>query len=194
MLPAGPASLPPIFTHAAARHRGISDRDLYRWRDEGIIDQLARGIFSQPGIQADPDLVEIAVRAPQATLCLTTALARHGLVDDIPDSIDVALPRPERPPRMTAPVTWHRFDPATFAIGRQTLAVHDDLTTGIYGPERSIIDALRLRHLYGEEQAVEALRRWLARPGHQQPADLLGLARSFPVVETELRNLLRVLL
>ena len=83
----------PIFTHADARARGISDRVLYGWRDRGLVEQLARGIFVQPDLPADPDLVEIAVRAPDATLCLTTALARHHLIDDIPPTVDVALPR-----------------------------------------------------------------------------------------------------
>ena len=88
--------LPPIFTRADARAQGISDRILYGWRDDDLIEQLARGIFVQPNLAADPDLVEIAVRAPDATLCLTTALARHHLIDDIPSTIDVALPRDGR--------------------------------------------------------------------------------------------------
>ena len=75
--------MPAIFTHADARSRGVSDRVLYGWRDRGQVEQLARGIFVQPDLPADPDLSEIAVRAPDATLCLTTALARHGLVDDM---------------------------------------------------------------------------------------------------------------
>ena len=33
--------LPAIFTHADARARGLSDRDLYRWRDEGRIEILS---------------------------------------------------------------------------------------------------------------------------------------------------------
>ena len=92
--------LPAIFTHADARARGVADRDLYRWRDGGRIEQLARGIYTQPGIPVDADLVEIAVRAPFAILCLMTALARHGLVDDIPPTIDAALPAvSDRPAR-----------------------------------------------------------------------------------------------
>ena len=185
--------LPPIFTHATARARGVSDRVLYRWRDEGHIEQLARGIYTQPGIAADHDLIEIAVRAPDATLCLTTALARHNLIDDIPPTINAALPRRQRAPRTTAPVTWHRFDEDTFVIGRDELTVYDDLTIGIYSPARSVIDAFRLRHLYGEDQAVEALRRWLARPGNQ-PAELLAMAGRFPTAEPSVRGVLQVLL
>jgi hypothetical protein len=185
--------LPAIFTHADARARGVADRDLYRWRDGGQIEQLARGIYVQPGIPVDPDLVEIAVRAPDATLCLTTALARHGVINDIPTTIDAALPRRHRPPRTTAPVTWHRFDEDTFTIGREVIPVYDELTIGIYSPARSIVDAFRLRHLYGEDQAVGALRRWLAKPGNQ-PAELLAVARHFPAAHPSLLRVLQVLL
>ena len=189
----GVEDMPEIFTHADARALGISDRALYSWRDGGLVEQLARGIFVQPDLQADPDLVEIAIRAPEAALCLTTALARHDLVDDIPSMIDVALPRSRRAPRTSAPVTWHRFDEGTFEIGRDELTVHGELTIGIYNPARSIVDAFRLRHLYGDDLAVAALRSWLAKRGNQ-PAELLVTARHFPTAEPSLRRVLQVLL
>jgi predicted transcriptional regulator of viral defense system len=185
--------MPAIFTHADARSRGVSDRVLYGWRDRGLVEQLARGIFAQPDLPAEPELIEIAVRAPDATLCLTTALARHGLTDDIPPTINVALPRSRRAPRTSAPVTWHRFDEDTFDIGRDELTVFGDLTIGIYDASRSIADAFRLRHLYGEDLAVDAVRRWLTRRGNQ-PAELLDLARHFPTAEPSLRRVLQVLL
>ena len=185
--------MPAIFTHADARSRGVSDRVLYGWRDRGQVEQLARGIFVQPDLPADPDLIEIAVRAPDATLCLTTALARHGLVDDISPTIDVALPRSRRAPRTTAPVAWHRFDEDTFDIGRDEITVYEKLMIGIYDARRSIVDAFRLRHLYGEDLAVDAVRRWLAGRGNQ-PAELLDMARHFPTAEPALRRVLQVLL
>jgi predicted transcriptional regulator of viral defense system len=185
--------MPAIFTHADAREHGISDRVLYGWRDRGLVEQLARGIFAQPELPADPDLIEVAIRAPEATLCLTTALARHHLIDDIPPTIDIALPRSQRAPRAAAPVTWHRFDEATFEIGREELPVYGELKIGIYSPARSIVDAFRLRHLYGEDQAVEAVRRWLAGRGHQ-PSELLVVAGHFPTSEPSLRRVLQVLL
>ena len=189
----GAGDMPEIFTHADARALGVSDRALYGWRDRGLVEQLARGIFVHPDLQADADLAEIAIRAPDATMCLTTALARHHLVDDIPSMIDVALPRSRRAPSTSAPVTWHRFDEDTFEIGRDELAVHGRLTIGIYNPTRSIVDAFRLRHLYGEDLAVAALRRWLTTRG-EQPAELLDAARSFPTAEPSLRRALQVLL
>ncbi len=185
--------LPPIFTHAEARAHGLSDRSLYALRDQGHLEQIARGIYAQPGIEADHDLIEIAIRAPKATLCLTTALTRHNLIDDIPPTIDVALPRSQRSPRTLAPITWHRFDEDTYDIGRQELAVFGDLTIGIYSPTRSIIDAFRLRHLYGQDQAIQALKTWLKEPSNH-PSDLLSQAKIFPLAEPSIRTTLEILL
>ncbi len=185
--------LPDVFTHADARHAGISDRDLYQMRNRGDIDRIARGIYAHPGFEADPDLVEIAIRSPKATLCLTSALAYHDLTDDIPLAINVALPRSQRPPKTEAPVTWHRFDSDTFDVGRTTTPVTDRLAIGIYSPTRTIVDAYRLRHLYGTDQALEALKRWLRIEGNQ-PAALLEMASRFPKSAPAIRLTLETLL
>ncbi len=58
---------------------------------------------------------------------------------------------------------------------------------------RSVVDASRLRHLYGSDQAVEAFRRWL-RQREAQPSDLLTMARRFPTAEPSLRDALEILL
>ncbi len=187
------AGLPEVFTHADARHAGISDRILYQMRDRGDIDRVARGIYARPKLEADPDLVEIVIRAPNATLCLTSALAYHDLADDIPPSINAALPRSQRPPKTEAPVTWHRFDSDTYDIGRNTTPVTGQLEIGIYNAARTIVDAYRLRHLYGTDQALEALKRWLRIRGNQ-PVELLDMASSFPKATTAIRSTLETLL
>lgn len=190
-----PAELPAEFSYTEARARGISDRRLYALRDAGLIEQLGRGLFQRTDASgsADSDLIEIAHRAPQATLCLTTALAQHGLTDAIPPSIDVALPRGHRHPRTQAPVTWHAFAAETFNIGRDKSALTENTSIGLYSPERCIIDAFRLRHLEGPEMAVEALRRWLRRQG-AHPATLLAMAKAFPKAQPALRSALEILL
>ena len=189
------AGLPATFSYTEARAAGLSDRRLYALRDAGLIEPLGRGLFERADAvgDVDSDLLEIAHRAPQATLCLTTALARHGLSDAIPASIDIALPRGQRHPRTQAAVTWHSFDLGTFDVGRAGLTLTADLDIGLYNPERCIIDAFRLRHLEGTETAVEALRRWLRRPA-AQPATLLAMARAFPKAEPVLRSTLEILL
>jgi predicted transcriptional regulator of viral defense system len=185
--------LPMTFSYHEARAQGVSKRQLYRWRDEGAVEPLGRGLYRRADVSlADTDLIEIAHRAPEATLCLTSALVRHGLSDAIPASHDVALPRGRRAPAVSIPVTWHRFDPATFEIGRKITALDDQTAIGLYDATRSLVDALRLAPQHGSEIAYEALRRWLHGGG--APADLLEVAKHFPRTLPRLRTALDVLL
>jgi hypothetical protein len=189
------AGLPATFSYTEARAHGLSDRRLYGLRDAGLLEQFGRGLFRRADAAepANSDLLEIVHRAPLATLCLTTALARHGLTDAIPAGIDVALPRGRRRPRTQAPAVWHMFASETFDVGRDELRLSEDSTIGLYSPERCIVDAFRLRHQEGPEVAIEALRRWLRRRG-SQPAALMMMARSFPNSEPALRAALEILL
>ncbi|MFC0532808.1 type IV toxin-antitoxin system AbiEi family antitoxin domain-containing protein [Phytohabitans kaempferiae] len=187
--------LPALFTRAQARRAGLTDRELYRLRDDGMVEALGYGHFRRTDIGAlgDPDLLEIAQRAPRSTLCLTTALAQHGLTDEIPAATDVALPRGQHRPATTAPVRWHSFDPETFDVGRTEMPLDETTSIGLYGPERTIIDAIRLRHQEGPELGYNALKRWLARPG-VMPSDLLQMAAHFPATGKALREALEILL
>jgi len=163
-------------------------------RDDGRIELVARGIYRRHDLPSgDVDHVEIALRAPMATLCLATALALHQLSDDIPPAIDVALPRGLHRPSTVVPVAWHAFDNATFNIGRGAKRLDDEVVIGLYSPERSIIDAVRLRHREGAELGYEALKRWIRRKG-SSPAELLIMARHFPQAERALREALEILL
>lgn len=182
------------FTYGEAKRAGLGDRRLYALRDRGEILALGGGVYRWADAPpADSDLVEIAERVPRATLCLETALARHGLIDAIPTAIDIAIPRGSTRPSLKAPSRIHQFDSRTFDVGRDELEVGARRPIGLYSAERSLIDVVRLRHLEGSEVAWEALRRWLDRQG-RSPAQLVELAREFPRAEPALRQALEVLL
>lgn len=185
------ACLPETFRYSEALDR-ISERQFRRLKDDGSIIALSRGLYRKSDWLGDEDLIEIAAKAPQATLCLRSALARHDLIDDIPAEIDIAIPRGSWTPETTAPVRWRHFDTETFDLGRGSLDIDGGRSIGLYSAERSIIDAFRLRHLEGADLANEALKRWLRQSG--QPSELLALARSFPRALTALRETLEILL
>jgi predicted transcriptional regulator of viral defense system len=187
--------LPDTFTFRQAIAAGLTRHELYRMLDEGKLERIAHGLYhrSDSDWGGDIDLIEITMRAPDATLCLTSALARHGLTDEIPGSIDIALPRGRWHPATVAPVTWHSFDPETFDIGRESLSLDDTHVIGIYSPERCIIDAFRLRHREGSDLAISATKAWLRQPGHH-PAALLDLAQHFPKALPPLRTTLETIL
>jgi predicted transcriptional regulator of viral defense system len=186
-------ALPNAFCYSLAHERGLSDRRLNAFVTEGLLQRLGHGVYRKTGAPpADIDRIEVALRAPESTLCVMSALSVHDLTDAIPSAIDIALPRTKRPPRVSAPIRWHRFHEETFHIGRETLEVDEGVALGLYNAERSIIDAFRLGHLEGQDLAVEALRRWLKRRG-AAPAKLLEMARCFPKVEPSLLQALRIL-
>lgn len=185
------ARLPETFRYSEALDY-ISERQLRRLIDDGSVIALSRGLYRKSDWLGDEDLVEIAAKAARATLCLRSALARHELIDDIPAEIDIAIPRGSWTPETTAPVRWRHFDPDTFDIGREALDTGAGRSIGIYSAERSIMDAFRMRHLEGADLVNEALKRWLRRGG--QPSELLGMARSFPRMQTVLRETLEILL
>lgn len=186
--------LPTAFTYATARAAGLVDRQLVSLVSEGQVERLGHGVYRKTDAPpADHDLIEVALGAHDATLCLVTALSQHDLSDAIPSTIDVALPRSRRPPRVGGPVAWHRVHDDTFALGRDTLDVDDGVQIGLHSPERCIVDAFRLRHLVGDDVALQSLMRWLRRPD-AVPAQLLRLARSFPKADPSLLHALQVLL
>jgi hypothetical protein len=186
--------LGPVFRWSDAHTAGLSDPLLYGLVDEARIERVSHGLYRLAEAEiAELDLVVIAAANDQATLCLTTALARHDLTDQIPSRIDVALPRGSRQPRISAPVRWHQFATVTYDLGRDVLALDGGFAIGLYSAERSIVDAYRLRHLEGDEVGREALKAWLRRPG-SQPSRLLEIAASFPKARGRLREDLRVLL
>lgn len=190
----GRKALPPAFTYTQARAAGISAERLYAYRSQGLIDQVARGLYRWADApQVDQDLLEIAHRAPRGTLCLVSALARHGLTDIIPPRIDIALPRGSRTPALRETIQVHVFARETFELGRDELSIGDGLSIGIYSAERTLVDVIRLRHQEGADVAWEALRRWIARKG-SKPAALLAMAKHFRGAEKAVRSALEVVL
>jgi len=187
------ASLPATFTYGQARRAGLSNRRIYALRDASTIEQLGRGLFRRAaGEMVDLDLAEALARAPEATLCLMSALSHHELTDVIPDAHDLALPRGARHPALSGAARWHSFDRDTFALGRERATVGGNTTMHVYNAPRAIVDAFRMRATLGPDIANEALRRWLRQDG--QPSDALAIARRLPAAMPSLRHALEVLL
>lgn len=159
-----------------ARARGMSRSGLYRAALSGQYDRIARGIYRPADAPAaDWDWIEAATRRPDATVCLTSALAIHDLADTIPDALDVAIPRGSRIPATESAIRWHLFAKETFDLGRSAIEIPGSgLRIGLYSAERCIADAFRLRGEVGYELGRDALREWLRRGG--QPAALMAVA------------------
>lgn len=187
------ADLPYLFTTAEALAKGIPSSTFHRLAQRGDFHSIARGLYMRNTENTvDLDLAEIASKSPNATICLTSALAEYDLSDAIPHTLHIAIPRGEWAPRTTAAVTWHRFDPKTFQIGRGERPIPGtDLAIGIYTPERTLADIARHPNL-DQAELIEGIRRWLRKPGNH-PANLLKVARRLPGARYRIQTILEIL-
>ena len=157
---------------------GIHPRTLYRMRNSGDLVEVSRGVFRlatlpRPG---HPDLVTVAMRVPNAVVCLVSALAYHDLTSEIPHEVHIALPRGTKTPRLGhPPLRVFRLSGPVLTEGIQMVRI-DGIAVKVYGPAKTVADCFRFRNRIGLDVAVEALRRCIRRKG-TRPADLLRYAR-----------------
>jgi predicted transcriptional regulator of viral defense system len=158
---------------------GVSSTTLHRLRKKGELASVGRGVIQVPdaGRGMLSGLAVVSARAPRGTICLNSALAFWDLTDEIPRLIHVAVPRGNHPPSIDQPPTKvHVFDARTFNVDRQKAHTDADEPFWIYSAERSVVDAMRMKRWVGNDVALHALRRYMARQD-SNPARLTELAR-----------------
>ncbi len=149
----------------AALRAGIHPRTLYDMRDEGVVEQLSRGLYRLADLPAlsNPDLVTVALKIPAGVVCLISALAYHEITTQIPHEVHVALPRGAEPPRLKHPplrVFW--FTGGSFTEGIETHKV-DGIRLRVYSPEKTLADCFKYRNKLGLDTVLEALRLYRSR-------------------------------
>lgn len=190
------ATLPDRLSYNDLSSQGLTRHGLDRLIESGEFERIAPGLFLRSGLTDDTTAAWIAIAAkrPDATLCLLTALSLHELTDEIPARSDIAIPRGTQPVTVHhAPIAWHRFDTDTFSIGRTEHALPDGSSIGLYSAERTLIDLFRLRHAWGSDLALGALKQWLRGRGNS-PGSLLTMAEEFPKARPAIQQALEVLL
>ena len=157
---------------------GIHPRTLYALRDAGILQQLSRGLYRLADLPplANPDLVIVARRIPQAVICLVSALAFHELTTQIPHVVDIALPQGSATPSLDyPPLRVLRFSGAAW---REGVSVHqiDETPVRVYEPAKTVADCFKFRHRLGLDIALEALHLYRTSPTFSMD-DLMKYAR-----------------
>ncbi len=157
---------------------GIHPRTLYLMRNEGVVDQISRGVFRLAAMSAlsHPDLVVIALRVPRAVVCLVSALAYHDATSEVPHEVQIALPRRTKVPRVDYPplrVFW--FSGPALSEGIEVVEL-DGVEVRIFNLPKTVVDCFRFRNKIGLDVAIDALNQAIKRKG-VRPADLLRYAR-----------------
>jgi predicted transcriptional regulator of viral defense system len=154
-----------VFLTIEAMKAGVHPRTFYAMRDEGIIERLAKGVYrlTDTPVLSNPDLAIVATKVPKGVLCLVSALSYHGITNEIPHQIYLALPKGAEEPRLEyPPLKTFRFGRSMFDEGIEHHKI-DGIPLKVYCPEKTIADCFRFRNRIGLNVALEALRFYRQR-------------------------------
>lgn len=152
-------------SHAPARARdlenvGVSAAAISRSVQSGEVLRLGRGLYSLPDSvpNTHETLIEVAKRAPKAVICLTSALAYHGLTDQLPRRVWIAIGAKDWEPKITYPrVRTVRFREPYFSGSVEEHQV-GGTTMKMYTIPKTLADAFRNQRLVNRSVAIEALK------------------------------------
>jgi predicted transcriptional regulator of viral defense system len=145
---------------ADAIRAGIHPRTLYEMRDRGMIERLSRGLYRLSDLPqlTEPDIIAVAMKAPESVLCLISALAFYEMTTQIPHEVHIAIGRNSRPPRIDyPPVRVFRFSGKAFTEGVETHKI-DGVSIQVYSIEKTLADCFKYRHKIGIDTAIESLK------------------------------------
>lgn len=142
------------------REAGISPQTIARAVEAGEIERISRGVYQKRGseIQENQILAEAAIRVPKGVVALVSALAFHGLTDQMPRRIWMAIGASDwAPVQAYPPMRMVRF---TKPYLRQGVEHHmiAGLQVPIYSVPKTLADLFRNSKLVDRSVAVEGLR------------------------------------
>ncbi len=150
---------------SAAIQAGIHPRTLYALRDNGIVEQVSRGVYrlKDHATDADPDLITVAQRCPDAVICLISALSLHEITTQIPHAIHLALRRGAEAPRIIQPpLEVYHYSPECHVAGVQDM-ITNGVSLRVYCPEKTLADCFKFRSRIGMDVVLEALKLYRSR-------------------------------
>ncbi len=148
-----------------AIEQGITRYMLYSLRDKGVIEQISRGVYRLVDLPpvSNPDLVTVALRYPNAVVCLISALSFHEITTQIPHEVSIAIPRNSHPPSLEyPPLLVHRFTDQAYQTAIEEHQI-DGTTVKVYSPEKTLADCFKFRNKIGMDVVLEALKLYRSR-------------------------------
>lgn len=152
---------------------GITATTVSRMERAGEVVRLARGLYQLPdaALDAQQSLAEAARLVPKGVICLASALAFHGLTDQMPPKVWIAIGRKDWRPRVTyPPIRIARFSDELLrrSVERKTIA---GTAVPVFSVAKTIVDLFRYRRTVGDALAIEGLRQAL-RQRQATPAEI----------------------
>lgn len=133
--------------------------------EDGLIEKISRGSYRLTELEqlSNPDLVTVALRAPNSVICLISALSFHDITTQIPRKVHIAISKKSIAPRINEPpVQVHWFSEETFQTGVETHII-DNVKVKVYNAEKTIVDCFKFRDQIGTDVIIEAVKLYRAR-------------------------------
>jgi hypothetical protein len=153
------------------RRAGITAATVSRLEEVGAVSRLARGLYQLPDAPAGANhtLAEASKLVPKGIVCLTSALAFHGLTDQIPARVWMAIgPKDWRPRLQYPPMRFAHFPLEQLKRGVEHYKI-ERVSVPIFSVAKTLADLFRYRRTAGLNIAIEGLREALrqrkATPG-----------------------------
>lgn len=176
-----------------ALKQGIHRRTLYALRDCGVLTQITRGVYSLTDKPiSNPDLVTVGTRAPNAVVCLISALAFHNITTQIPHAVSIAIPKDTTPPRIEhPPISVHKFSGNAFTSGVEEHSI-DGVSVKIYNAEKTLADCFKYRNKIGLDVCIEALKLYKSRKkvNVQEIIKFAKICRVYKIITPHLESIL----
>lgn len=162
---------------AELRAAGVTAATVSRMERDGEVIRLARGLYQLPDalLDANHSLAEAAKRLPRGVICLVSALAFHGLTDQLPKKIWMAISKSDWSPKADGvPIRVVRF---TDSLLSESVEIHEieGVSVKVFGVAKTVADCFRHRSKIGLTVAIEGLQEAL-RQRKATPAEIVRQA------------------
>lgn len=152
---------------------GVTAATIGRMERDGEVLRLTRGVYqlADTPLHAQHSLAQIAKRVPKGVVCLTSALAFHGLTDQMPARVWVAIGAKDWGPRgVHPPIRIARFTADLLEDGVETHVI-DGTEVRVFNVPKTIGDCFRHRRTVGLGIAIAGLQAAL-RQRKATPAEI----------------------
>lgn len=148
---------------AEIRRAGITAATVSRLEREGIVTKLGRGLYqlADAAPEGNHTFAEAAKRVPKGVICLVSALAFHGITDQMPRRVWIAIGSKDWKPQIDyPPLRIVRFADKFLRDGIETHDI-EGVSVPIFGVAKTIADVFRHRRSVGIDVAIPALKEAL---------------------------------
>ena len=135
--------------------------------DSGRIQKVDRALYrlSNSFTLSNPDLAAVSIKVSKGIVCLLSALAFHEATSEIPQYINIAIPRGVHANKINyPPVKFYRFSFKSWEAGIEKHEI-EEYQIKVYSLAKTVADCFKFRNKIGMDVAREALKIAITEKG-----------------------------